>query len=53
MDGIRSSMSYVGAKNIQEYQSKCEFVTITSNGLSEATTDRTSLPRLPYLPIYA
>ena len=36
MDGVRSSMSYVGAKNIQEYQSKCEFVTITSNGLSEA-----------------
>ena len=36
MDGVRSSMSYVGAKNISEYQSKCDFVTITPNGLSEA-----------------
>ncbi len=37
MDGVRSSMSYVGAGNILEYQSKIEFVSITSNGVSEAT----------------
>jgi IMP dehydrogenase len=36
MDGVRSSMSYVGAKNISEYQAKCDFVTVTSNGVSEA-----------------
>jgi len=36
MDGVRSSMSYVGAGNILEYQAKSEFIKITSNGLSEA-----------------
>tara|TARA_B100000674_G_C37776182_1_gene884953 strand:- start:542 stop:1027 length:486 start_codon:yes stop_codon:yes gene_type:complete len=36
MDGLKSSMSYVGAKNILEYQVKCEFVRVTSNGLTEA-----------------
>ena len=36
MDGVRSSMSYVGAKNILEYQVKCEFIRVTSNGLTEA-----------------
>ena len=36
MDGVRSSMSYVGAKDILDYQSKCEFVSVTSNGVSEA-----------------
>ena len=37
MDGLRSSMSYVGAGNILEYQAKAEFVSVTSNGVSEAT----------------
>ncbi len=37
MDGFRSSMSYVGAGNLLEFQAKSEFVTITSNGVSEAT----------------
>jgi len=37
MDGVRSSMSYVGAGNILEYQAKTEFVSVTSNGVSEAT----------------
>ena len=36
MDGVRSSMSYVGAKDILDFQSKCEFVSVTSNGVSEA-----------------
>ena len=36
MDGLRSSMSYVGAKDILDYQSKCDFVSVTSNGVSEA-----------------
>ena len=36
MDGVRSSMSYVGAKNILEYQVKCDFVRVTSNGVQEA-----------------
>ena len=29
-------MSYVGAKNILEYQVKCDFVRVTSNGVTEA-----------------
>ena len=36
MDGLRSSMSYVGAKNILEYQVKCDFVRVTPNGVTEA-----------------
>ena len=36
MDGLRSSMSYVGAGNILEYQTKSEFMSVTPNGLSEA-----------------
>ena len=36
MDGVRSSMSYVGAKDLLDYQAKCEFVSVTSNGVSEA-----------------
>ena len=36
MDGLRSSMSYVGAQNISEYQAKCEFVQVTPNGVTEA-----------------
>ena len=36
MDGVRSSMSYVGAGNILEFQAKSEFIKVTANGLSEA-----------------
>ena len=36
MDGVRSSMSYVGAGNILEFQAKAEFIKVTPNGLSEA-----------------
>lgn len=36
IDGIRSSMSYVGAEDLEEFQSKCEFVKVTSNGVLEA-----------------
>lgn len=36
MGGLRSSMGYVGAKNIDDYQEKAEFVEITSAGLKES-----------------
>ena len=36
LDGIKSSMSYVGAKNILEYQCKSEVVKITNAGMVEA-----------------
>lgn len=35
-DGLRSSMSYVGARTLQEFQSKVEFVQVTANGTLEA-----------------
>lgn len=34
--GLRSSMGYVGAKDILDYQEKAEFVEITSAGLKES-----------------
>ncbi len=34
--GLRSSMGYVGARNIVDYQDKAEFVEITSAGLKES-----------------
>ncbi|KHG35053.1 IMP dehydrogenase [Sulfurospirillum sp. MES] len=34
--GLRSSMGYVGARNIVDYQEKAEFVEITSAGLKES-----------------
>jgi len=34
--GLRSSMGYVGAKDIAEFQAKAEFVEITSAGLKES-----------------
>ncbi len=34
--GLRSSMGYVGAKDIADYQEKAEFVEITSAGLKES-----------------
>jgi IMP dehydrogenase len=36
-DGIRSSMSYVGARTLEEYRSLVEFVKITEAGRIEAT----------------
>jgi len=35
-DGIRSSFSYVGANNIDEFHSKVEFVQVTQAGINEA-----------------
>jgi IMP dehydrogenase len=34
--GLRASMGYLGAKNIEDYQEKAEFVEITSAGLRES-----------------
>jgi IMP dehydrogenase len=34
--GLRSSMGYTGSKNINEMQSRCEFVRITDAGLKES-----------------
>lgn len=36
-DGLRSSMSYVGANNIEEFQIKCEFIQVTNAGKIEAS----------------
>lgn len=36
MDGLRSSMSYVGAADLKEFSAKAEFVRITHAGLMEA-----------------
>ena len=35
-DGIRSSCSYVGAGNLLDFQSRCEFVQVTQSGIIEA-----------------
>lgn len=34
--GIRSGFSYSGAKNLKEFQENVEYVTITSNGMTES-----------------
>ena len=36
IDGLRSSMSYVGASNIEEFQSKAELIKVTNAGVVEA-----------------
>ena len=36
MDGLKSSMSYVGASSLEEFHSKCEFVKVTNAGIIEA-----------------
>ncbi len=36
LGGLRSSMGYVGAKDIEDFQKKAEFVEITSAGLKES-----------------
>jgi len=35
-DGLSSSFSYVGASNVLDFQSKCEFVEVTQAGVIEA-----------------
>jgi IMP dehydrogenase len=37
LDGLRSGMSYVGAKDIPEFQKKARFVKISNSGIIEAT----------------
>lgn len=36
LDGVRSSMSYVGARTLDEFRMKAEFIQITNAGLAEA-----------------
>ena len=36
IDGLKSSMSYVGANNLQEFQSKCKLIKVTNAGVVEA-----------------
>ncbi len=36
LDGLKSSMSYVGASNLEEFQSLAEFVKVTNSGINEA-----------------
>jgi len=36
-DGVRSAFSYVGARNLQEFHEKSEFVRVTNAGLVEAS----------------
>ena len=36
IDGLKSSMSYVGANNLEEFQSKCELIKVTNAGVIEA-----------------
>ena len=36
IDGLKSSMSYVGANNLKEFQSKCELIKVTNAGVIEA-----------------
>lgn len=36
IDGLKSSMSYVGANNLNEFHSKCELIKVTNAGVVEA-----------------
>ena len=36
IDGLKSSMSYVGATNLEEFHSKCELIKVTNAGVIEA-----------------
>jgi len=36
-DGVRSSMSYVGVNNMNDFSSNVEFVQVTSSGIKEAS----------------
>ena len=36
MDGLKSSMSYVGASNLEEYRTLVKFVRVTQSGIREA-----------------
>mgnify|MGYP002635327054 CR=1 FL=1 len=37
LDGLRSSMSYIGASTITEFQNNAKFIKVTNNGRIEAT----------------
>jgi IMP dehydrogenase len=41
MDGVRSAMSYVGAKNLTEFRNLAKFIRITHAGIEEATPHAT------------
>lgn len=43
--GLRASMGYVGAKNLQEFREKATFVRITNAGLRESHTHDVSITR--------
>jgi len=36
LDGLKSSMSYVGASNLEEFQSLAKFIRVTNAGINEA-----------------
>ena len=36
LDGLKSSMSYIGASTLEEFQSLTEFVRVTNSGINEA-----------------
>jgi IMP dehydrogenase len=36
LDGLKSSMSYVGASNLEEFRSLAEFIRVTNSGINEA-----------------
>ena len=36
IDGLKSSMSYVGVNNLEEFHSKCELIKVTNAGVIEA-----------------
>ena len=36
IDGLKSSISYVGANNLEEFHSKCELIKVTNAGIIEA-----------------
>ena len=36
IDGLKSSMSYVGVNNLEEFHSKCELIKVTNAGVTEA-----------------
>ena len=36
IDGLKSAMSYVGASNLDEFQSLAKFIRVTNSGINEA-----------------
>jgi len=43
--GLRASMGYLGAPNLEEFRKKATFVRITNAGLSESHTHNVSITR--------